>query len=375
MKIMLLHAPEPLARELSRCGHEVLSCNTVTRGSSILQQSGNPSPPIAYAKFEGGKKISLTAIRKVSFHAQRFQPDVLHAFKPSSLAWAILATLGMRHPPKVISFRGITRSLRRFDPSEWISYLSPRVSMHACESRAVMDAMVQSGIPEEKCRVVYNTPWDFDQEKTPADWRSLWKFDHEEWVIGTVANVRRVKGIDILLRAVLRMTDLPNWRIVIMGHLHDPEVIQLMKRPELEGRLFIDGYRPDAPSAMKAFDVFVMPSRSEGLCLSLVEAMTQGVCPIVSSAGGMKELVRNEQDGLVFPIEDVEGLHSSLRSLYGNTQFRDRLGKSAKDRAQAMCTPEIVGAQLEMIYRSVTNSDCFAQDGMTARPKHALGPS
>lgn len=349
MKIMLLHAAAPLARELSRRGHDVLSCNTIHR-----QPNGFPTDPergpVQYVAFQGREKISLSAIRNVSNLARRFQPDVLHAFMPSSLAWGVLGTAGLPKRPPVFSFRGITRSLRRLDPSEWITYLSPRIAIHACESNAVMDAMLQSGVRRDRCRVVYNVHWDFDLRKPPQTWRDEWKIDRDAWVIGTVASVRPVKGIDLLLEAAIRMRDLPNWRIVIVGNIEDERVARLCKRPELDGRLVLQGHCQDAPAAMRAFDVFVMPSRSEGLCRALIEAMTLGVCPVVSAAGGMKELVRDEQDGLVFPVEDIDRLHVALRRLHQDHALRRRCSQSAVARVQTMCSPEVVAEKIEAMY-------------------------
>ena len=225
--------------------------------------------------------------------------------------------------------------------------------MHACESQAIMEAMLHSGVPRKKCRVVYNVHWDFDLGKPESEWRSEWNISEGKLVIGTVANVRPVKGIDILLKAAMRMCDLPDWRLVIIGNIDDDRVAELCKQPELSGRVILQGFCQDAPSAMQAFDLFAMPSRSEGLCRALIEAMTLGICPIVSSAGGMKELVRNEQDGIVFPVEDEESLHQALRRLYHDRRLRACFAQSAMEHVQSKCSPRVVTEKLEAMYSSV----------------------
>lgn len=347
MKIMLLHAAAPLARELSRRGHEVLSCNTIQRPTVSMAENDSLFRSFSIA---GRRKIHLGSIRELAEQVRRFRPDVVHAFSPASLAWSIFATLGLRSGPRVFSYRGITRSLRRLDPSEWISYLSPRVAMHACESGAVMDAMVRSGVPAAKCHVVYNVHWDFELAKTPEAWRSEWGMGSNDWIIGTVANVRPVKGIDILLRALLRMTDLPGWRLVVIGNVEHDEVVRLSNLPELRERVLLRGPCDSAPSAMRAFDVFAMPSRSEGLCRALIEAMTLGICPVVSAAGGMKELVRDRQDGWVCPVEDEESLHCALRKLYQDRGLQRDFASSAKEHVQTLCSPRVVVNKLEAMY-------------------------
>jgi glycosyltransferase involved in cell wall biosynthesis len=105
---------------------------------------------------------------------------------------------------------------------------------------------------------------------------------------------------------------------------------------------------------MRAFDVFVMPSRSEGLCRALIEAMTLGICPVVSAAGGMKELVRDQEDGLVVPIEDEESLHQALRRLYQDRNLQKQFAASAMQRVRTLCAPDVMVDKLESIYQSLT---------------------
>jgi glycosyltransferase involved in cell wall biosynthesis len=315
------------------------------------------SSPVPSVHFAGDRKLSWNAIRSVASQVRRYRPDILHAFTPASLAWCVLGTSALRRRPNLISFRGIPRLLRHSDPSEWISYLSPRVRMHACESHAVMQSMMRSGIAADRLRVTYNTAWEFDLSESAEYWRSLWSCSPGDVVVGTVAHVRPIKGIDLLVRAMLEMTDVPNWKLVIVGKVDDGLVTALTQSPSLQGRVMLTGHLDQAPSAMQAFDLFVMPSRSEGLCRALIEAMTIGVCPIVSSAGGMKELVRHERDGLVFPIDDFMALSLAIRRLIGDHEQRRCFGRSAREHVQALCTPKVVVDQLEEMYACVMKKD------------------
>jgi glycosyltransferase involved in cell wall biosynthesis len=358
MKIMLLHAPGPLVGGLGRRGHAIFSCNPIERHSTDVSASPEVEHLIQTLDFPGRKKLSTRAIRNVMDSIVRFQPDILHAFTPASLAWSVCATMGLKTAglgpiPKIFSFRGITRPLRRFDPSEWITYLSPQVAMHACESQAVMNSMLESGIPSEKCRVTYNVVCDFGMTPSREQWRDRWGIGRETWVVGTVAHVRPVKGIDILLRALMRMNDQPEWRLVIVGKIDHDEVVRLAAHPQLDGRVVFQEHSDEAPAAMQAFDVFAMPSRSEGLCRALIEAMTVGVCPVVSDAGGMKELVRDHQDGIVVPVEDDERLHRALRFLFNNRQTQLQFAQSARERITTFCSPNVVVEKLESMYQTV----------------------
>jgi glycosyltransferase involved in cell wall biosynthesis len=112
------------------------------------------------------------------------------------------------------------------------------------------------------------------------------------------------------------------------------------------------GHQPDAAQLISGADLFVMPSRAEALSQALLEAMHQGVCPVVSGAGGMKEAVRHGRDGLVVVSEDVPALVRAIRRLHGNRQLVAQFAASAKTRYAETFTPDRMAERcLEMYGR------------------------
>lgn len=353
MRIMMIHAPSPIVREFCRRGYEIVSCNSNKSFDSQDQLPADWGPKQRSIDFYGRKKVTVSAIKTVGRIAREFQPDLIHAFIPNSLAWSVLGTIGMRRPPKIISYRGITRVPTWFDPADWITYLSPRVSLHACESHAVQQAMIRGGIPESRCRVVYNAMWDFDDTRTRDDWRAHWGVSDDTVLIGTVGHIRPVKGVDILLEAASGLPKEIPWKILLGGVIDDPNVTRWMQHDALRDRVIAPGPISPAASAMKAFDLFVMPSRSEGLCRALIEATTVGVAAVVSDAGGMKELVRDQQDGLVVPKENAESLRLAIQSLLVDPEKRNRFGVSARAHTPRLCGTSVVADKLQAMYQEV----------------------
>ena len=96
-----------------------------------------------------------------------------------------------------------------------------------------------------------------------------------------------------------------------------------------------------------------MPSRAEALCQALLEAMHQGVCPVVSRAGGMKEVVRHGQDGLVVVSEDVPALVRAIRRLHGDRRLVEQFAASAKQRYAETFTPERMAERCLAMYGRV----------------------
>jgi glycosyltransferase involved in cell wall biosynthesis len=177
---------------------------------------------------------------------------------------------------------------------------------------------------------------------------------NDDFVVGTVAVLRPVKGVDILLESAIRLEN-PNLRWAVIGCGDDPATNELAQHPKLAKDLRMLGRINAAANFIHAFDLFVMPSRSEGLCRSLIEAMEQGLPSIVSDAGGMKELIRHGKDGLVVPKENSAALADAIQCLYEDEPLRRSMGDSARVRVAELCSAKIFVDRLEAIYQRVEN--------------------
>jgi glycosyltransferase involved in cell wall biosynthesis len=363
MRVLLINAKPVLVEALAALGVDAIGV--------WPQRQDFPHWPEGLRRaaqfYSGGAKFSPRAAREVRQLIRTHRPDVVHAFYGRALAHVNLATTGLAVRPKIVSFRGITSPLSRLDPGDWLSYRHPHVDAHACESDAVRDALVASGIPADRCWTTYNcfyalSPWKRIEVRGPAvrtpRHAMLGQFDIPAvaFVVGTVATMRPVKGIDLLLRAAIECADLHDTYWLLVGPVTDPLVSQLAADPRISPRVRLVGYRADAAELASSMDVFVMPSRAESLCQALLEAMAQGVCPVVSDAGGMKEVVRHEQDGLVVPRENVSALAAAIRRLRADGLLAARLAASAQARIADQCTAERMAERTLAIYRQVLSA-------------------
>lgn len=349
MKLLLLDPPLGLARELRRREHRLVVTSN-WRSPGLQELSG---PAFDYVRLKGRKKLSPVAIQQLRKIIRDFQPELLHAFMPNSLAQALFACWGLKKKPVVVSFRGITRKPTSWDPADWITYLSPRVTFHACESNAVMQAMLEGGIQQQKCCVVYNCTESIYAAGGAAEIRQRYGIPTDAFVVGTVACIRPVKGIDYLVKAAAACASLANAHFLLVGECKDKLVEQLVLDPRLRNRLTMTGHLDNAQQVMQAFDLFVMPSRREGLCRALLEAMDQGICPIVSDAGGMKEMVRHGLEGEVVTSGNVEALQDAIVRLHDNPGLRITYGAAARLRVREICSPASFTDRLEALYQKL----------------------
>ena len=149
-------------------------------------------------------------------------------------------------------------------------------------------------------------------------------------ILGTVGSLTREKGTQDLLAAAaaLRADGFPDLTVCVVGD--EPLRGALEARALSEGVLFT-GVVEDVRPWIAAFDVLAMPSRSEGMPLTLVEAMALG-CPIVATeAGGVREAVG--EVGVLVPRGDPTRLAAALRGVLDDEPARCRLRRDGMARA------------------------------------------
>lgn len=171
-------------------------------------------------------------------------------------------------------------------------------------------------------------------------------------VVGFAGNMRRVKGVDVLLKAALELQSERSIHWLLLGRVEDPRVARLAARPEIRDRVHLLGWRDDAPRLMTAMDLFAMPSRSEGFSRAITEAMELGLCVVATLAGGTPELVRDELDGLLTPKDDSAALAAAIRRLAHDEPLRRRMAESARQRVRTEFTIERMTERTLAMYRA-----------------------
>jgi glycosyltransferase involved in cell wall biosynthesis len=149
--------------------------------------------------------------------------------------------------------------------------------------------------------------------------------------------------------AVRALADLPGAHLVILGD--GPlraELGRLATRLHVEDRLRLAGVRPDARAVMAAADVVLLPSRWEGLPLVALEALLSGT-PLVATAGrGVRELLRDDVDALLVPVDDAAALAAGVRRVLTEPGLAQRLGESGRAAAASYTEARMVRDYLDL---------------------------
>jgi glycosyltransferase involved in cell wall biosynthesis len=168
----------------------------------------------------------------------------------------------------------------------------------------------------------------------------------EDTVIFQASRIEPWKGPDLVLRALGRLHDLPNWRFWLAGGVqrnqecrYFNDLKRLAIELGIEERVVFLGQRTDVPDLMRASDLYCQGNRGpETFGLSFLEANYCGLPIVTSDLGAASEWI-DPSFGILVAPENVDALAKALRMLLTDAGRRKAMGACAKDRAIALCDP------------------------------------
>lgn len=244
-----------------------------------------------------------------------------------------------------------TPSLReRLAPSLRVSsWLATRVLPI---SRAIEAELLDRGIPQRKLLVV-PLPIAPDDPVPPASGHASGAV-----VFGTIGRAVPVKGWDVLVRALSAiLADVPSAQLRLVGstgasdeRAFHARLVTAIGQAGLSERVAFTGHSTDIVAELGKMDVFVLPSRSEGYSLALLEALQAGL-PVVSTRVGIApEVVIDGVNGLLVDRDDAEGLAAALRRTGADGALRERLAAGARRGVPGIPTAAEHAAVLHDLY-------------------------
>jgi len=158
-------------------------------------------------------------------------------------------------------------------------------------------------------------------------------------VIGSIGRLEPVKGYDVMLEAFSLLR--ARWRsgapapvLVVVGDGSERgRLVAQVERLEMGDGVRLLGWRDDVEDLHAMFDLFTLASRSEGTSVSLLEAMSAGLCPVVSDVGGNRIVLGEGLAHRLVPSDDAEALAAAWERALDNADQRRRDGAEARARA------------------------------------------
>ena len=309
-----------------------------------------PSPG---PKLLAGAIFTLLATRLLS----RLRPDIIHAHEilaPTSAAfltkyfhgWPFITTIhrgGVRGDIYKIKRRLF--GMRRF------KVLLQKVNAFIVISREIDDELAELNVPFEKRIFIPNgvdtevfAPPSSDQ-KTQLREQLLIPF--HATVIVYLGRLVAEKRVDHLLRIWPQIkTAFPETLLLIIGTGSEETLLQGLAG---DGVRFTGQIR-DSVRYLKAADLYVSPSSTEGLSLSLLEALSCGLPVLATSVGGARDVIQHNVNGYLIPPEDLSSLKNGLLTLLGDEALRTKLGQGGRQRIISDYSLDSVADKLSDVY-------------------------
>lgn len=208
-----------------------------------------------------------------------------------------------------------------------------------CISQPVLSELAKLCNSVEKKSLIGGVGFDLEMYSSgnSKNVREEFLLSKNDLVLVSVGHSVPVKGWDILLQAYSKFQiDYPQSKLFLVGSTeldYEKETFKFLKQMieslSLQNQVIFTGKRHDIPNILATADIYVQPSRSEGLCGALIEALAAGLPCIASNVGGIPDAIHNGTNGLLFERENVNGLSEMMLNLAQNPVFRKKLASNA----------------------------------------------
>jgi len=185
-----------------------------------------------------------------------------------------------------------------------------------------------------------------------------------EYIAVYTGRLEYVKGVDILLKAWKRVIqERQNASLMIVGKGSMEEQLramanelglsELVKTNAKPDSIIFTGPVDDVKSYLQKADIFVLPSRTEGISNSLLEAMASGLPVVATAVAGNKQVVEHEKNGLLVPPENDVRLAKAISRIMQNRTFAEILGKKARETIESRFSIEAIAKDYLSLYSSL----------------------
>ena len=319
-------------------GHEVLL--SVPPDSGLARRASAEGLRVdGSVTYGGGLRVgTLGDLQRLRRLLETFRPDIvhLHGGRDSWLMAAVLSTVSRARRPHVIRCKHNVFPVVQHPLNVWqYARFFERI---VCLSTAIVDQCAAiRGVRRENLRLI---PSACEAERFVSNpearrrLRAEWAFTDDHIVVILVGRLRPEKGQEVLLRAapaVLAANPHVRFLLVGSGSMRG-ELERLAADLGVLGKCIFAGFRDDVPDLLSAADIAVQPSLSEGLGTSVLEACAAGLPVIASRTGGIPDIIRDSETGLLVEPGSHADLAAAMIQCASDPSMRLRIGAAARAR-------------------------------------------
>jgi len=270
--------------------------------------------------------------------------DVLHAHDGRGHAISWLASC--RLPVRRVASRRVTFLPHRL----WLHRLKYTRTCDAVVaiSRFIRQQLIDTGVPEARVEVIpdgVEIPATLPDAAARARVRARWNWGEEEFVVGFLGAATREKGQDLARHAATLLRErAPRVRVVLASTPVSGSVLAASTSV-----IRVEKYAGDLADFLPGLDLFIVPSRAEGLGSAALNAMAYGLPVVATRVGGLPEIVDEGETGWLVPPESPQALADAIAAAAAHPCLA-QVGSNARQRARQFSV-DIMLDQTEALYR------------------------
>jgi glycosyltransferase involved in cell wall biosynthesis len=304
-----------------------------------------------------------TAVRRLREVIADVKPALIHVndiwWAPQTLRAA--AGSGGTRVPVVVHVR------QEIEPAKARRYELDRADLLFPVSRQIQRALEAGGVRSDRLRVLYS---GLDLSRVPdrADGRETrhrFGIPPDAPLVGTVANLFPRKGYAVMLRALPKILGpAPETHYLIVGSgeaTYERTLRALVTSLGVEGRVHFAGFQESVYPCLAALDVYVHPALMEGFGIAVLEAMAMRKPVVATSTGGLPEIVREGETGLLVPPGDSEALGRAASALLRDPARRQAFGQAGRARVESCFTVDVMMGNLVEGYAALLQHSSLPQ--------------
>jgi glycosyltransferase involved in cell wall biosynthesis len=321
----------------------------LSRSFEVTVAAWGPGPLIDACRANGVSFVPLRFVRRplnpvydlLGFFEllglmRRLRPKIVHANSSKAGVLARLAAAAARVPIRIFTVHGWAfKAHEGFAARLYLTadrLMRPLTTMTICVSENERSAGLAMRTCSSARTTVFKNAVEL-QEARPD-------LATEPPLVLSVGRLKAPKDFWTLVRA---LASLPSGRCRLRIAGDGPERAALSEeihRLQLDGAVELLGNRDDIGELLREAQLFVLSSRSEGLPMSVLEAMASGVPVVASSVGGIPELVIDEETGLLVEPGDPQALAKAIAQMLDDRELRHRFGMAGRERARELFDPK-----------------------------------
>jgi glycosyltransferase involved in cell wall biosynthesis len=307
----------------------------VLRGGGVFSDEITAHGSTVHFAREEEKGTSFTPVKRLIEIARQEGACVLHCHDVATWETCVAAKIfGLPHVKIILTKHGHfdTLGLKMRLLVKVLSHFTSRivpVSEEICR-----DFIDTFGISASKIEVVINgiqlDHLKSTQSKEEA--RALLDLPVGGFLVGTVGRFDPVKNHAAMLDMVERLApEIPNLNVVITAPINElgEKIIKETNRRGLDKHLHFLGFRKDVPLILRALDLFILPSTTEGTSMALLEALGAGLPAVVSNVGGNPAIIQDDYNGFVFDLDRFDIFCERIHTLQSDPALLKRLASNA----------------------------------------------